>query len=226
VTRTRIVIIGAGDHGRGTLEILLAAQAERADLGIEGFLDDDPARHGSSVGGFPVLGGLEWASSRRSQEDLRYVIGIAACRAKREIVERLLPLGPQFTNAIHPSAVLGRGVVIAPGTIINAGVVIAYDTIVGPHTTINLNATVGHDCRIGAFTTIGPGANVAGRVTLGNGCNIGLNAAIGKGLALGAWSVIGPGAVVMRDVPPDARMFGNPARAVPRGAAGHSTSRT
>jgi acetyltransferase-like isoleucine patch superfamily enzyme len=44
------------------------------------------------------------------------------------------------------------------------------------------------------------------------GATIGAQATIGPGIELGAFSMIGMGAVVTRDVPPQALVFGNPAR--------------
>jgi acetyltransferase-like isoleucine patch superfamily enzyme len=43
---------------------------------------------------------------------------------------------------------------------------------------------------------------------------IGWNATILKGVRVGAGAVVEPGAVVTRDVPPGARVAGNPARRV------------
>jgi acetyltransferase-like isoleucine patch superfamily enzyme len=47
---------------------------------------------------------------------------------------------------------------------------------------------------------------------------IGWNATILKGVRLGAGAIIEPGSVVTRDVPPGARVMGNPARLVKAGA--------
>jgi sugar O-acyltransferase (sialic acid O-acetyltransferase NeuD family) len=210
----RIIIIGAGDHGRGTLEILLAAREAGLTSDVSGFVDDAPEKRGGNVGGLPVLGGLDWLRSNH-QQNHRYIIALANCATKQVIAARLSGMHVEYASAIHPTAVLGRGVRIAPGAIVNAGVVIAYDTVISEHTTINLNATIGHDCTVGRYSTIAPGANVAGRVTIGAGCEIGLNAAVGRGVTIGEGAVIGPGAVILGNVAADARMFGNPARAVP-----------
>ena len=212
----KVVIIGAGDHGRGTLEILREARRHGGGYDVLGFLDDAPQKQGGQIGGLPVLGGLNWIHSH-GRSDIGYVIGISDTRAKLGITQSLSGASLTFISAIHPSANIATGVRMAPGVVLNAGVAIAYDASIGEHVTVNLNATIGHDCVVGRFSTIAPGANIAGKVQLGEGCSVGLNATVGLGLELGEWSSIGPGSVVIRQVLPGQHVFGNPARPVPRG---------
>ena len=182
---------------------------------VLGFLDDSPKKQGATVGGLPVLGGLDWIDSQHHPE-IGYVIGIADARVKQQIARRLEGRPLTFVSAIHSSVIIASGVRIAPGTIINAGVAIAYDASIEEHTTVNLNATIGHDCVIGRFSTVAPGANIAGRVHLIEGCEIGLNAAVGPGVEVGAWTSVGPGTVIIKDVPAGQLVFGNPSRLIPR----------
>jgi sugar O-acyltransferase (sialic acid O-acetyltransferase NeuD family) len=211
----KVVIIGAGDHGRGALEIFREASRHGCKYDVLGFLDDSQQKQGVTVGGLPVLGGLDWIHDQHRPE-IGYVIGIADTRAKQRIAQRLDERSLTFVSVVHPSAFIANGVRVAPGALINAGVAIAYDTLIEEHTTVNLNATIGHDCVVGRFSTVAPGTNIGGRVRLGEGCDIGLNAAVGKGLQIGEWSSIGPGTVVIKDVAPGQSVFGNPARTVYR----------
>ncbi len=212
----RLLIFGAGGHGRGTLEIVRA----RLAAGLEapqpfGFLDDDATSHGSSLGGLPVLGGWGWYLAHR-EPDWVVIVALASARAKQAVAAKFAEAGADFATAVHPAAILGAGTTVAAGAIVGAGVVVAYDTVIGAHTTINLGATVGHDCTIGDFSTIAPGVNITGNVRLGEGVEIQTNATIVPGLALGAWSSVGPGSVVLRDVEPGDFVFGNPARRMPK----------
>jgi sugar O-acyltransferase (sialic acid O-acetyltransferase NeuD family) len=210
----KVVIIGAGDHGRGALEIFREASRHGCKCDVVGFLDDSQQKQGGTVGGLPVLGGLDWIHDQHRLE-IGYVIGIADPRAKQRIAQRLNERSLTFVSIIHPAAFIATGVRVASGAVINAGAVIAYDTVIEDHAMVNLNATIGHDCVLGRFSTVGPGANIAGRVRLGEGCDVGMNATLGKGLNVGEWSVIGPGTVVIRNVASGQHVFGNPARVVP-----------
>ncbi len=212
----RVILVGAGDHGRGVLEILLA----RREAGLPapepvGFVDDGPRRHATRPGGVPVLGPVDMLLERR-EPDLGIVLAIASADAKRALAARLEPAGLPYVTIVHPSAILGRGTTVAPGAIVGAGVVVAYDTRIEPHVTINLNATVGHDCLVGEFATIAPGVNVTGRVTIGAGAEIQTNATIVPGVTVGENARVGPGSVVLRDVPAGVAVFGNPARVMPQ----------
>lgn len=209
----KVVIIGAGDHGRGTLEIFREAARHGFIYDVLGFIDDSPDKQGRLVGALPVLGGLSWIRTHH-RDGLVYVIAIADTRTKQVIAERLTSLPLTFVSIVHPAAFIGSGVCLAPGALVNAGATIAYDTVIGEHTTVNLNATIGHDCVLGRFSTVAPGANIAGKVQLDEGCDVGPNATVGKGLHVGAWSSIGPGTVVIRSVETRQRVFGNPARVV------------
>lgn len=208
----RVVIIGAGDHGRGTLEILRACNQVESRYDIVGFLDDDPALRRSRVGGVPVL--AEIAGLDDVDSSLHVVVAIANCRTKRLIAGRLAPRQLRYLQVVHPRAIIAPDVELGASAIVNAGVVVAYGSRIGDFVTVNLNATVGHDCHVGSFSTIAPGANIAGRVHIGEGCDVGLNATVIKGISIGADSFVGPGTVVLKNIEPAGRVFGNPARVV------------
>lgn len=211
----KLVLIGAGAHGRGTLEIVRA----RCAAGLPapepiGFVDDDPSRAGTQLGGLPVFGPLAWLLERADQRPLA-ILAIASARAKQALAPRVDAAGIAWAQAIHPSTLAASGVEFAAGAIVNAGVCIAFDTHVGRHTTLNLGCTVGHDCHIGDYATVAPGVNLAGRVIVGAGAEVQTNATVVPGLRLGDWSRVGPGSVVLRDVAEHESVFGNPARKVP-----------
>ncbi len=212
--KRKIVIFGAGGHGRGTLEILRARRA----AGFEtpepiGFVDD--ACQEAHRGPLPVLGTSTWIEEHAG-EGFALILAIADPKTKKALDERFNPLGIAWASAVHPSAILGGGCQLEEGTIIGAGVVVNYDTVIGRHTTINLNATVGHDCVIGDYVTVAPGVNITGGVHLGEGALVQTNATVLPGIELGAFSHVGPGSVVLRSVGEGEFHFGNPARRMPK----------
>ena len=211
----RIVIIGAGGHGRGILEILRAAASDRSDPPmVHGFLDDDPDRTGSTVGGVSVLGTTELMPQLASE--FRFLIGVGDPDPRRAVAERVLEAGGEFALAVHPSAVIYGDVSLGPGTVIGAGAVVAANTTFGPQCLVNLGATVGHDCRLAAYATVAPGSNLGGFVTMEEGSFVGLGGVVVPGKTIGSWSKLGPGSVLLEDLAPDRIAFGVPARVVDR----------
>jgi FlaA1/EpsC-like NDP-sugar epimerase len=53
--RRRVLILGAGGHGRVVLDILL----QEGCYDVLGFLDNNPDIHGRRVDGLPVCGGID-----------------------------------------------------------------------------------------------------------------------------------------------------------------------
>ncbi len=54
-----ILIIGAGGHGQVVADIFRARRLAGLPADEVAFVDDDPARHGSSFIGSPVLGSVD-----------------------------------------------------------------------------------------------------------------------------------------------------------------------
>jgi sugar O-acyltransferase (sialic acid O-acetyltransferase NeuD family) len=209
----RLVLVGAGDHGRGTLEILRASA--RAGQGVEvvGFVDDAPDAR--AVDGLPLLGTIGWLAEHLRELDAAVLLAIASPAAKRAIHARLEAAGARFGTAVHPRAEVAPSVTLGPGAIVNAGAVLVYEAALGAHVTVNLNATVGHHVRLGDYSTVAPGANLLGKVRLGEGAQVHANAVVLPGLSVGDGATVGAGSVVIADVPPGTTVFGNPARPVP-----------
>jgi sugar O-acyltransferase (sialic acid O-acetyltransferase NeuD family) len=211
-----ILIVGAGGHGRGILEILRAvAAAAGAACPVAGFLDDDPYVLAATPGGLPVLGNLDEAP-RLIGSGHRFLIGVGEPRIRSAVADRLAKNGAVFATAVHPSAVLYGDVSVAPGCVIGAGVIVAAGTRLCDHVLLNLNATVGHDCLLERFATVGPGANIGGNVTLGEGAFVGLNGTVVPGRSLGSASQLGAGSVLLEDLEAGCIAFGVPARVVGR----------
>ena len=105
---------------------------------------------------------------------------------------------------IHPGATLGEGVFIDHGT----GVVIGETAVVGDNCTIYQGSTLG-----------GTGKDTGKRhPTLGRGVTVGAGSKVLGPINIGNHVKIGAGAIVLRDVPDQCTVVGNPGRIV-RGPA-------
>lgn len=115
---------------------------------------------------------------------------------------------------IENDVCLGDRVTVKCGVQLWDGVNLEDDVFVGP------NATFTNDKRPRSKQY--PAHFLRTRVC--RGASIGANATILPGLTIGAGAMVGAGAVVVRNVPPNAIVYGNPARIMGYvGAQGHGT---
>lgn len=206
----RVVILGAGGHGKVVLDILRAA----GEVEPVGFLDADPALAGTEVLDVPVLGAANLLPKLRGQKVRGAVVAIGDNRARRQYAAMVREHGLELVNAIHPDACvsptarLGRNVVIA------AHAVVCVEAQIADSGIINTAAVVDHECRIGEAVHIGPGALLAGRVCVQPLAFVGMGAKVIQCRTVGEAAIVGAGAVVIEDVPAGCTVVGVPARVV------------
>jgi sugar O-acyltransferase (sialic acid O-acetyltransferase NeuD family) len=211
----RVVIIGAGAHGREVAEIIRHQSHKDPELLALGFVDDDPRLRHQIIDDLPVLGDLTWFEGV-DRDEVSVICGSGFSEIRKKMVIRAQSLGLSFINAISPWAYtspnsrIGEGVVMYPNSIASRG------TSIGDHALINLGAIVSHDTTVGSYGTINPGVNLAGNVTLGEGCYLGAGCSVIQGINIGAWAVVGAGAAVIRDLPESVTAVGVPAKIIER----------
>jgi sugar O-acyltransferase (sialic acid O-acetyltransferase NeuD family) len=212
-TASRIVCLGAGGHAAMVIEALRSSFHGE----IVALLDADPARHGQTVSGVPVVGDDRelGALVAGGVDGFIVSVGMVGDAGPRQRLFALgLSLGLTPVSAIHataivsPGAQLGAGVAILPGAIVNTGASLGSNTIV------NSGAIVEHDCQVGEHAHIATGARLSGNVIVGAAAHIGIGASIRQGIRIGAAAIVGAGAVVLEDVAAGATVGGVPARPI------------
>jgi len=202
-SRDRLLILGAGGHGRVVADLALRLGCWKEVA----FLDDcrkDPGL------GLQVVGTIRDASSFIGRHDLFVAIGD---NAEREcILGELITAGASVPTLIHPDAVIGADVDIGFGTVVMAGVVINCGSRIGVGCIVNTGATVDHDNMIEDYVHISPGTHIAGNVTVGSRSWIGTGAAICNNVRICDRCTVGAGAVVIGDIVEPGTYVGVPAR--------------
>jgi UDP-2-acetamido-3-amino-2,3-dideoxy-glucuronate N-acetyltransferase len=122
---------------------------------------------------------------------------------------------------VMPNCVIGRNVNIGQNVVVSPGCTIGDNCKVQNNVSIYTGVVLENDVFCGpsmVFTNVvNPRAFIERkseyrRTLVKRGASIGANATIVCGVTLGAYCFVGAGAVVTRDVPDHATVYGNPAR--------------
>ncbi len=206
----KVVIIGAGGHGRVVADIIALSRKHEAVLA---FIDDNAALWGDNIAGVPVFGGINRLKLMcRQYPGISVIVAVGNNSARQKIVTELKDYGIKYTSCIHPRAVIAGEVKMGMGVMVMAGAVINTGAIIGDHSIINTGATIDHDCILEDFVHISPGVNLAGKVKVDVRAHVGIGAAVLPCIKIGCGSMVGAGSVVVQDVPADAVAKGVPAR--------------
>ncbi len=194
----RLLIVGAGGHGRVAAEI-----ARLCDYNIIGFLDDDRTRENvvDSVSAFQNYIGQAAFFVAIGNSDVR-------CRIMTELMQN----GAEVVSLIHPAAVIADKAVIGTGVMVAAGAVVNVNAVIEDGVIINTAASVDHDCKVGAYSHISVGAHVCGTVNIGAHTWIGAGATVINDLTICDRGMVGAGAVVDRDITASGTYRGVPAQ--------------
>lgn len=197
-----LVIVGARAMGREVCEYAL-----QIGLPVKGFLDSDSGvldGYGDyppilcPVEDYPVCGNDMFVCAVGDPQTRRHYVDIIACK------------GGEFKSIIHPSAYVGKNVVIGSGCIICPNSTITNDTAIGDHVIVNVGASVSHDNSIGAYSSLCPGCHLAGRVHIGRCVFLGTGATVIPDVSLGDNVYVAAGATVTRSFD-SGRLMGTPA---------------
>ncbi len=194
----KLVIIGAGGHGRVVADI--ARLNHYQDIC---FLDDDSNNLFSD-------GKVQDFDNCIGKCDFFIAIGDNTVREK--IFTLIFDKGGNIVSLIHPSATIaenvkfGKGVAVMAGAVVNSGVEICDGCI------INTASSVDHDCKIDRFVHISVGAHLAGSVNIGKRTFVCAGVTVINNICIAGDCVIGAGAVVIEDIREKGTYIGVPAK--------------
>lgn len=215
----KIAILGASRQAGVVIDIIEKA----GEYGIAGLIDISQPK-GTHFLGYSILGD-DWDFPRLAVDCALggWIVAIGDNWRRFQVCEKIQGLIHDrlaLRSAIHPSAQIGRDVVIGEGTVVMAGVVVNSGARIGAGCILNTNSSIDHDCNLEDFSSAGPGVTIGGNVRIGKFSAIALGANIIHGMTIGEHTVIGAGATVVRDLPARVVAYGTPARVIRERAPG------
>lgn len=192
-------------------EVLATLRAHGTDT-VAGFLDDDPALHGTRLAGVPVLGPV---ASLVDHPEAEVLVCAGHGAARERIVARLDALGAapvRYATVVDPGVAVPPGCTVGPGSVVLAGTVLTADVTLGAHVVAMPHVTLTHDCVVEDFATLCAGVTLGGSVVVGRGAYVGMAAAVREHVRIGPGATLGMGATLLQDQPAGSRWAGVPAR--------------
>jgi len=206
----KIVIIGAGGHGRVVLDIL----KNNHQFSIAGFIDSDPAKHHQEMDGIPILGDISLARQFRDMGIEGAIVAIGDNRIRDSFAETLENAGIGLVSAIHPSANIAGNAAIGKNCVICAGANICAHVVIEDSVILNTGCIIDHESLIEKASHICPGVRLAGHVRVCEYASVGIGSTVIQNLKIGPSAIVGAGSVVIDHVPAYSTVVGVPAKVI------------
>ncbi len=192
-----IIIYGKGGHSRVVEDI-----ARDCQIKVVAFFDDDLNL---------IKENNIFFYESDILPDLPIIIAIGSNKNRHLVSQKI---SHQFTNLIHPSALISIQAQLGNGNMIMHKSIIQSGSKIGNHVIINTGVIVEHDVKINDFSHIAPGAILCGGVEIESNVLIGAGAVILPNVQVGVNSIVGAGAIVTRNIPKNSMFAGNPAKKI------------
>ena len=196
MSKTRLLIIGAGGHGVSVAE---AAELSEA-FEVVGFLDDALPVGKAVQNGF-VLGPIGDMSNMNCLDSYRVacdqaIVAVGNNTVRDKLTQQLVAAGFSMATVIHPRAFVSPSAVVGSGSAVMAGAIVGTEARLGWGSIVNCGAVVDHHARVEDFGHLGVSACMAGGTLLGRGAWMQAGAALGYGVEIPAGISLAPGEAV------------------------------
>ncbi len=208
----KVIIVGASGYSKVIIDIF----EKENKYQIVGLVDTN-RKIGEDILDYKVIGkeeDLDHLVSKNTNCEVFIAIGDNWIRKK--VKDKIIKINPNinFATTIHPSAQIGKKVIIGKGTAIMAGAIINSDSKIGDFSIINTKASIDHDCTMSNFSSLAPNATTGGSVSIGEFSVISIGTTIKHGISIGKHSIIGAGALLMNNCNDNLIMYGKPAKKI------------
>lgn len=190
MVKTRLLVVGAGGHGRSVAEAAeLSGQFE-----VVGFLDDALSTD-KSVLNVPVLGPMASMGNHRAAAD-QTIVAIGNNVVREKLMQQLASAGFVHATVIHPRAIVSPSAILGKGSAVMAGAIVGTEARLGMGSIVNCGAVVDHHAIVEDFGHLGVNASMAGGTVLGHGAWMQAGVTLGYQVKVPAGVTLAPGVAV------------------------------
>lgn len=186
--KPRLLIVGAGGHGRSVAEAVLMA----GQFNLVGFLDDGAFARGESVWDLPMLGPAT-AFENYADKATHAVVAIGNNVLRQKLFTQVQAAGFALASVIHPKAIVSPRALLGSGVAVMAGAIVGTEAMLSQGAIVNCGAVVDHHAQVLEFGHLGVNACMAGGSMLGAFAWMQAGSAIGYGVQIAAGTVLKPG---------------------------------
>jgi len=161
--KPKIIIIGAGGHGKVVVDTLLLEN----NFEILGFVDGAVPVGTIIFKNYKVIAKQNDIASL--VEKAEYAIVAIGNNEIRNKITTELGNNFKLATVIHPAAVISSDVEIGGGTVVLANAIISTCTKIGDNAIINAGVVIDHDCIIGNNVHLSVGTVVGSNTTIESG---------------------------------------------------------
>ncbi|MGO8704679.1 MAG: hypothetical protein ACLQVA_12755 [Candidatus Brocadiia bacterium] len=198
-----LIICSVGCHAMEMAEIVERINGISPSWNLLGFFCEKNRYEkcrGLTLDGYPVLGTIDDLANHPN----------AALAIGNEFKDPF-PMDRAAT-IFDPTAFVSRSAKIGNGCVIYPGCFIGHNAVLGNRVFSLSGSVINHDNVLEDGVCLCSNVTLAGGVHAESGAYLGQACSVRQYLRIGKDSFIGMGAVVVKDVPPNAVMAGNPAR--------------
>ena len=202
------VIVGAGAYGR------VYAQYLSEEYKILGFFDNHPNLKGKEVNGIPILGNIDLIHDFiKDIKDTAIFVPLGDNKIRVSLLKQFMDLGYNLPSYIHKNSHIHESVKIGRAVYVLCGVNIMPFTVIGDFVMISVGVSIAHHTQINEGCFFSMGTTIGASVIIQPRAYFGVSTVLMTGVQkIGENTMIGAGSVIIKNVPDNAVMVGNPAR--------------